>query len=244
MLVMSLMDLLALDYVIFAVLLISAVLSVIRGFTKEILSITGWILSGYAAIFLGPMLKPLLARYIDIDEVVNIGSLLLVFLFVLVTFSLTTNRFINSLKASSIGALDRTLGVVFGGLRGMFIVCLSYFIAVLIIPEKDHPDWIAKARMRPLLQTGTRIMLAVVPMDRLPLNVSNITGLLSDKVPTATIEELGGQAIRGTLDRAIDETVKRETVVDEIEDSDVYTGYKQSERDLMERLIRNTERVE
>ena len=45
----------ALDYIIIAVLLVSAALSLIRGFTKEVLSITGWIVSGYAAIFPRPV---------------------------------------------------------------------------------------------------------------------------------------------------------------------------------------------
>ena len=36
----------ALDYIIIAVLLVSAALSLMRGFTKEVLSITGWIVSG------------------------------------------------------------------------------------------------------------------------------------------------------------------------------------------------------
>ena len=89
------MELLALDYVIFGVLLVSAALSLMRGFVKEVLSITGWIVSSYAALFLGPLVKPFLAPYINIEWVVNAGALLLVFLAVLILISFLSN-FISS----------------------------------------------------------------------------------------------------------------------------------------------------
>ena len=86
--------------------------------------------------------------YINIEWVVNAGALLLVFLVVLILFSFLSNFISSKLRDSGIGMLDRTLGVAFGGLRGAFIVCLAYFVVVLVLPEKDHPDWIRDAKMR------------------------------------------------------------------------------------------------
>ena len=232
------MELLAIDYVTFAVLLISAALSLMRGFTKEVLSIAGWVLSAYAAFYFGPLLKPYLANYIDIAWVVNAGAMLLVFLFVLVLFSFAANAFAKTMKASPMGVLDRTLGVIFGSLRGAVIVCLGYFIFVLILPEKDHPDWLAKAQTRPLMQTGTKLLLTFVPFDRLPLNISNIEGMLSEN-PEATQTLKGmGQSV---IDAALQPSPENQN---EKQDSAPDTGYKQSERNSMERLIRNTEGVE
>lgn len=232
------MELLALDYVIFAVLLVSAALSLMRGFTKEVLSIAGWVVSAYAAIYFGPLLKPLLANYIDIAWVVNVGSMLLVFIFVLVIFSFAANAFARTLKSSSIGMLDRTLGIIFGTIRGMVIVCLAYFVLVLVTPEKDHPQWIADAQMRPLLQTGTKLLVTFVPLDRLPLNISNIDGMFTDNPAADSI-------IRGVGSTILDATTQQSTnQPNETQDSTPDTGYKQSERNLMERLILNSEGVE
>ena len=232
------MELLALDYVIFAVLLVSAALSLMRGFTKEVLSIAGWVVSAYAAIYFGPLLKPLLANYIDIAWVVNVGSMLLVFIFVLVIFSFAANAFARTLKSSSIGMLDRTLGIIFGTIRGMVIICLAYFVLVLVTPEKDHPQWIADAQMRPLLQTGTKLLVTFVPLDRLPLNISNIDGMFTDNPAADSI-------IRGVGSTILDATTQQLTnQPNETQDSTPDTGYKQSERNLMERLIRNSEGVE
>ena len=151
------MTLQALDFVIIAVLLFSASLSLIRGFTKEVLSITGWVVSGYAAIFLGPSLKPVLANYTDIDWVISGGGMLIVFLIVLIVFSIGGGMIASQLKSSSLGPLDRSLGVLFGAARGFFIICSAYLGISSVIPEDDHPDFIADAQLRPMLQTGSAV---------------------------------------------------------------------------------------
>ena len=69
----------------------------------------------------------------------NAGALLLVFLVVLILFSFLSNFISSKLRDSGIGMLDRTLGVAFGGLRGAFIVCLAYFVVVLVCRKKTTP---------------------------------------------------------------------------------------------------------
>ena len=239
------MEILAVDFLITAVLLVSAALSLMRGFTKEVLSIAGWLAAGYAAIFLSPLVKPLLAQYMSADWMVNTAAMLLVFLAVLIAFSIAAGILASALKSSSIGALDRSLGVVFGLLRGAFIVCLAYFVVVLIIPEDEHPDWLAKAKLRPLLQTGTRAMVAIVPIDRLPVNISNIEGLVRPEMRDRIIDEVSGEVLRKVVEDNLENLIPDTNGASEKEkqDSTPDTGYKRLERDQMERLIRNTEGV-
>ena len=224
------------DYAIIAVLLISASLSLLRGFTKEVLSISGWILSGYAAVFFGPSLKPLLAPHIDIDWAVTGGAMLIVFLIVLIAFTIGGSFIAGSIKGTGLGPLDRTLGVAFGILRGAFIICMFYFGISAVIPEDDHPDFIAEAKLRPMVQTGTKAFMAIVPLDRLPLNVANIGKTVSEK-GTQALQEVGEEALREAVQQEL------QNLGEEVQDSDLDTGYKQRERDQMERLIRNTEGV-
>jgi membrane protein required for colicin V production len=226
----------ALDYIIIAVLVVSAALSLMRGFTKEVLSITGWIVSGYAAIFLGPSLKPLLASYITIDWAITGGAMLIVFIGTLIVFSIGGSFVASSIKGTGLGALDRTLGVGFGVLRGFFIVCMAYFGISTVLPENDHPEFITEARLRPVLQTGTKAFIAIVPLDRLPLSVANIGETLSEKGGDA-LQKVGEEALRSVAREEL------QNLVEEVQDSEPDTGYKQLERDQMERLIRNTEGV-
>ena len=209
----------ALDYIIIAVLLVSAALSLMRGFTKEVLSITGWIVSGYAAIFLGPSLKPLLASYVTIDWAVTGGAMLIVFLVTLIAFSIGSSFVASSIKGTGLGALDRTLGIGFGALRGFFIVCMAYFGVSAVIPEKDHPDFITDAKLRPILQTGTKAFVAIVPLDRLPLSVANIG---------ETLTEQGGDALQKVGENVLQNAARDglEKLVEEVQDSEPDTGYK------------------
>ena len=228
-----------LDYAIIAVLLVSASLSLIRGFTKEVLSITGWIVSGYAAIFFGPSIKPLLANYVKIDWVVNGGAMLIVFLLTLIAFSIGGSFIAKSMKASPLGPLDRTMGVIFGGLRGVFIVCMAYLGVSAVIPEDDHPGFIKDAKLRPMLQTGSKAVVALVPLDRLPINLTGIGQTVTEKGADA-LQEVGQEMLRDAIDAEVE---KLSTANKEVQDSTPDKGYKQSERDDIERLIRNTEGV-
>ena len=111
---------------------------------------------------------------------------------------------------------------------------------VLVLPEKDHPDWIRDAKMRPLLQTGIRVMVTLVPMDRLPLNITNIEGTLRN-MPEQSLEQLAPTLLPELAPDAADDAP--DPVENEAQDTQADTGYKQDDRDLMERLIRNTEGV-
>lgn len=233
------MELGHLDYAIIAVLLISASLSLIRGFTKEVMSITGWIVSGYAAIFFGPSVKPLLAGYVKIDWVVNGGAMLIVFLITLIAFSIGGGFIAKTMKTSPLGPLDRTMGIIFGGLRGVFIVCMAYLGVSAVIPEDDHPDFIKDAKLRPMLQTGSKAVVALVPLDRLPLNLSNIGDTVTGK-GTEALQKVGEDMLRDAIEQEVEKLSEQG---EEVQDSVSDKGYKQDERGQIERLIRNTEGV-
>jgi hypothetical protein len=78
--------------------------------------------------------------------------------------------------------------------------------------------------------------VAIVPLDRLPLSVANIG---------ETLTKQGGDALQKVGEGALQNAAREELekLVEEVQDSEVDTGYKQIERGQMERLIRNTEGV-
>ena len=117
-----------------------------------------------------------MANYIKIDWVVNGGAMLIVFLVTLIVFSFLSSLLAKQMKGSSLGPLDRSMGVVFGTVRGGFIVCTAYLGFSAVFPESDHPDFITEAKLRPMLQTGSKAFVTLVPLERLPLNLVNIGG--------------------------------------------------------------------
>jgi membrane protein required for colicin V production len=153
-----------LDIVVIAIVLLSGLFAFARGFVKEALSVAAWIGAGFAALYGLPYATPLAARFVPNGEVAEAAAALVVFLVALIILSLLTSAIASRVKDSSLSAIDRTLGLVFGLVRGLVVVCLVYIAFSWALPAKQQqPTWIAEARTLPLLQTGAERLRALVP---------------------------------------------------------------------------------
>src|SRR5258708_14980128 len=85
------------------------------------------------------------------------------FLGPLVVLTMVTAMVATRVKGSSLSALDRTLGFVFGLVRGGVIACLAYLALTWALPEKDWPDWAQHARTRKFLASGADALRSLVP---------------------------------------------------------------------------------
>jgi membrane protein required for colicin V production len=153
-----------LDIVVIAIVLLSALFAFARGFVKEALSVAAWIGAGFAALYGLPYATPLAERFLPKGELAEGAAALVVFLVALIILSLLTSAIAGRVKDSSLSAIDRTLGLVFGLVRGLVLVCLVYIAFSWALPAKQQPPtWIAEARTLPLLQTGAERLRALVP---------------------------------------------------------------------------------
>ena len=127
----------ALDWSIAVVVVISAVLSLWRGFLREAISLAGWVVAFIAANLLAVHLAELLIDLIANRTGRYIVAWSLVFVAVLV-LSYGTARLLSRLaKATGLGFADRLLGTVFGALRGALIVMALGFVARQFIPSSE-----------------------------------------------------------------------------------------------------------
>jgi len=82
----------------------------------------------------------------------------------LIVLSLVTSAVSRRIKDSSLSAVDRTLGLIFGLVRGVVLVCLAYIALAWVLPPDNHrPAWIAEARTLPLLASGADRLRGLVP---------------------------------------------------------------------------------
>jgi hypothetical protein len=95
-------------------MLISGLLAMIRGFMREILSITAWGAAAVATLLLYPKLLPIAKANISSDIVATGAVIGGVFLITLLIVSIITVKVSDMVLDSRIGALDRTLGFLFG----------------------------------------------------------------------------------------------------------------------------------
>jgi membrane protein required for colicin V production len=151
-----------LDLVVLGVVLISALLAAVRGFTREVLAIVAWVTAGAAAWFLHPLLLPHLRPYIPNDSVrlaVAVGG---VFILTLIVVSIITVKISDLILDSRIGALDRTMGFAFGAARGLLLCVIGWvFLAWLV--QGRMPEWATTAKTRPMLENTGNALIAMLP---------------------------------------------------------------------------------
>jgi membrane protein required for colicin V production len=148
-----------LDGILLFVILISAVLAMIRGFTREVFSIGSWVAAAAVAYFLWDDLLPYVRRYIE-DKNLSLGVTVAgLFFITLLLVSIITMRISDFVLDSRAGPLDRTLGFVFGAARGLVLVIIAVLFLNFFIAPDRQPEWIAMAKSKPWLDSlGTDLM--------------------------------------------------------------------------------------
>src|SRR2546430_4472389 len=154
-----------LDLVLLAVMLISGLLAMVRGFMREILSIAAWGAAALATLYSFSKLLPTAKTYFNNDTVASIVVVAGVFVGTLIVVSVITVRISDMILDSRIGALDRTLGFLFGLGRGLLIVVVAFLFFSWLVPDKQRPDWITGAKSRLVLQGTGDWLMSLLPDD-------------------------------------------------------------------------------
>ena len=154
-----------LDLAVLGIVLVSALLSMMRGFTREVLAIASWAAAAAAAYYFYPMVMPYLTPYIHKEVIAQAAAAAIVFFVTLIVVSLFTVRLSDAILDSKIGALDRSLGFVFGVARGFLLAVVAFAIFNWLVSEKQQPEWVKNARTRPVLTETADRIVAMLPTD-------------------------------------------------------------------------------
>src|SRR5580765_6860544 len=139
-----------LDLVLLAVMLISGLLAMVRGFMREILSIAAWGAAALVTLYAFSKLLPTAKTYFGSDTIAAVVVVAGTFIGTLIVVSVITVRISDMILDSRIGALDRTLGFLF----------FSW-----LVPDKQRPDWITGAKSRMVLQGTGDWLMSLLPDD-------------------------------------------------------------------------------
>ena len=124
-----------LDYIYILLMLLSSLAGFTRGVTKEILSLSSWIGAGFVAVVLSPFFFPLIHQYIENSKISHELSVVLAYNLTLIVMLIISSLISQSVKNSSMSSVDRSLGVIFGLLRSIFLLLLIA-IAILLFDVK------------------------------------------------------------------------------------------------------------
>ena len=154
-----------LDILLLVVMLISGLLAMIRGFMREILSIGAWGIAALVTLYSFAKVLPIAEGYVSSKTVatgITVGS---IFLLTLLIVSIITVRISDMILDSRVGALDRTLGFLFGLGRGLIIVAVAFLFFAWLVPDRSQPEWVRGAKSKVVLQSTGQWLMAMLPDD-------------------------------------------------------------------------------
>lgn len=218
------------DLVVIVILLLSGILAFMRGLVHETLSIGAWVGAAVVTLYLFPLAQPIARDYIAIELAADVIAGVAIFLIALILFSIISRALSRQVQESSLGALDRTLGLLFGFVRGAVIVCVAWLVLVWLLPPEERPAWITEAKSRPLIERGAAILQALVP-EEIRLRGKEAAERAKDSTENAIETE-----------ESLRELISPQPQPEAKDDADsTREGYNPDQRDEMQRLIENTE---
>jgi membrane protein required for colicin V production len=155
-----------LDLIVIGVLLVSALLAMLRGFTREVLAIASWVVAGLVAYMFYKQLVPvIMANGINNEKIAVPLSAGIIFLGALIVAYFITAKLSDVILDSRIGALDRTLGFLFGLARGFLLMVVAFGLFEKLVGDKQQPTWVTEAKTRPMLKSSSDKLMAFLPED-------------------------------------------------------------------------------
>lgn len=150
------------DYIVLAILCVSAILGLLRGLVKEVLSLIAYIVAFLAAIWWGPLVSAWITPYIDnplLRTGVAYGA---VFILVLLMVGLLNLTLATLIRKTGLTPADHGLGGLFGVLRGALLVLV--LVSLAGYTELPSEPWWRDAKLSaPAVKAVQQIKLLLPP---------------------------------------------------------------------------------
>ena len=155
------------DLTVFAIVFLAGSISVWLGLVRVVLALLGWTGASFVTAYGFPFVRPYAREWVSPGIFADIAAGLTLFIASLIVITMISHAIGRRVRKSSLSALDRTLGLVFGLGLGAAVVSAGYLVLVWVIdlPAKvaDQPEWIRTARTRPVVEWGARRIRVLAP---------------------------------------------------------------------------------
>jgi len=135
------------DWAIVAIVAISALISLSRGFVKEALSLVTWIIAGAVAWMFGGSLSEYLAGYIQTPSARVIAGCAIMFIATLIVGAMINYLIGELVRVTGLSGTDRFLGMAFGAARGVLLVVVA--VGLLSLGPVQQDEWWKQSQLVP-----------------------------------------------------------------------------------------------
>lgn len=140
------------DWIIITVLVISSLVSLKRGFTKEAMSLASWLIALFVARLFSDNLASLLAGWLSNEAHRYTAAFVILFVATLIVGALVNHLLGEFIRVTGLSGTDRILGIFFGFLRGVIIVVAILAMGRLFALEQFWQDSVLVPYFDPVIR--------------------------------------------------------------------------------------------
>ena len=235
-------DLTVLDYIYVGIVLASTIWATMRGGVFETIATMSWVVAAISARFASPWLDAVLQKWFDLSES-TVGTLVasyfIVFFAVLLVVGFINQKLRDRIQDSIMNVTDKTLGVIFGIVRGVAVMGVFYWGALWYYSDTPMlPQWLAQARTRPIMQ------ITAVKLDEWFFPGPENRLLARDMAGTHQAQEIYNNLINPAIaEHAKKTAAAKQNIGGATVETEPETGYKSSERAALENQLLQIESV-
>ena len=148
------------DIIVIAVVALSALIAFLRGFVREVLTIGSWLGASLVTLYGFPLLQPKFEQWISNKLAADIVCGISLFIGSLIVFSIISHMLARFVRGSALTAVDRSLGLLFGLIRGAILVSLAYMLIFAL-----DPNILRGARTAQMMERGAMILRDMAPKE-------------------------------------------------------------------------------
>ncbi|MCH9690734.1 MAG: CvpA family protein [Gammaproteobacteria bacterium] len=129
------------DWIILALIAVSTLIGLSRGFVREVLSLLTWVAAFAVAMMFRQQLAPLLSNLVETPALQELAAFAMLFIATLLAGAGLNLLLSSFVSATGLSGTDRVLGMVFGLLRGSIVVLVLLIFAPVLLPVTENSWW-------------------------------------------------------------------------------------------------------
>ena len=235
-----------LDVVILSIVGISALIALSRGLIKEVLSIVGWIISGFAVVWLLPFFTKITNQYISSGLISGLISAVFILILFMVIWIIITDNMVGKIRTSKLNGLDRVLGLFFGIMRAFLLIILINILVSWIMPSDNQPEFMQKSKYFQIAGEFAKPIENLIPQETLDVIKKRTDEYIAqkeqenEKSKKQIKQEKKQQEAEELFNRLAQPKIEKKSSTNKDDNAKIqeeFSGYKNSERENLERLI-------
>lgn len=152
------------DSIVIGVFALSAIIAFFRGFLREFLSFGAWVGAAAITIYMFPHSDDMMRHYVKNQKLAAGGGALITYFVALIVISIINSVILRYVKTGlEVGLLDNFLGLIFGALRGAFIVSFGFLVMMAVVPKEPQPEWLKASVTKGYLKQGADMLVSLAP---------------------------------------------------------------------------------